>query len=150
MTRMHLEGSYNLAAPVAKTWEFVSNPEKIANCLPGLEHFELRDSKNFIVTLKVGISFVRGSLHFSFKLLDQIPPSYSRFEATGKGAGVSVNLSASMQLVDSGNGTTQLNWNSDADLGGLLAELSPSLIKNSTDKFTREFFDSVKRQVSLG
>ena len=63
---------------------------------------------------------------------------------------MSVNLSASIQLVESGNGTTQLNWNSDADLGGLLAELSPSLIKNSTDKFTREFFDSVKRQVSLG
>jgi len=146
---MHLEGSYNLAASVTKTWEFVSNPEKIANCLPGLEHFELRDSKNFIVTLKVGISFVRGSLHFSFKLLDQTAASYSRFEATGKGAGVSVRLSASTQLVDLGNGTTQLNWNSDADLDGLLAELSPSLIKNGADKFTREFFDSVKRQVIM-
>jgi len=144
---MHIEGSYRLDAPVKKAWDFVSNPEKIGNCLPGLEHLEVKDPENFNVTVKVGISFVRGSFKFTFRLLDQTPPSRSRFEAIGKGAGVSVKLNASVQLADLGNNATQLNWQADADLGGLLTELSPSLIQNSTDKFTKEFFDCLKRKV---
>ncbi len=144
---MHIEGSYHLNAPVEKVWDFASDPEKIGNCLPGLEHLEVKDPENFIVTVKVGISFVRGSFKFSFKLLDQTPPSHSRFEAIGKGAGVSVRLNTSMQLVDLGNNATQLNWKAEADLGGLLAELSPTLIQNSIDKFTKEFFDCLKRKV---
>ena len=134
-------------APVKKTWDFVSDPEKIGNCLPGLERLEVKDSENFVVTVKVGISFIRGSFKFSFRLLDQTPPLYSRLEATGKGAGVSVKLHTTMQLVDLGDNATQLNWKADAELGGLLAELSPSLIQNSIDKFTKEFFDCLKRQV---
>ena len=144
---MHIEGSYRLDAPVKKAWNFVSNPEMIANCLPGVEHLEIKDPENFTVTMKVGISFVRGSFKFSFRLLDQTPPSHSRFEAIGKGAGVSVRLNASMQLVDLGTNATQLNWQADTDLGGLLTELSPGLIQNSTDKFTKEFFDCLKRKV---
>src|SRR5208337_2463261 len=144
---MHIEGSHNLNAPVKKIWDFVSNPEMIANCLPGLEHLEVKDPENFNVIVKVGISFVRGSFKFSFRLLDQTPPSHSRLEAIGKGAGVSVRLNTSMQLVDLGNNATQLNWKADVELGGLLAELSPSLIQNSTDKFTKEFFDCLKRKV---
>lgn len=144
---MHIEGISCLNAPREKTWNFLSDPQKIANCLPGLEHLEVKDSQNFTVTLKVGISFVRGSFKFFFTLLDQTPPSHSRFEATGKGAGVSLKLNTSIDLTDLGNESTQLNWNADAELGGLLTELSSSLIQNSANKFTKEFFDCLKEKL---
>ena len=144
---MHIQGSYRLNAPVKKAWDFVSNPERIGNCLPGLENLEVKDPENFNVTVKVGISFVRGSFKFTFRLLDQTPPSHSKFEAIGKGAGVSVRLNTSMQLVELSTNATQLNWQADADFGGLLKELSPSLIQSSTDKFTKDFFDCLKRKV---
>jgi len=147
VTLMHIQGSYRLNAPIKKAWDFVSNPENIGNCLPGLEHLEVKDPENFNVTVKVGISFVHGSFKFTFKLLNQTPPSHSKFEAIGKGAGVSVKLNATMHLVDLSNNATQLNWQADADLGGLLTELSPSLIQNSADKFTKDFFDCLKRKV---
>lgn len=144
---MHLEGTSCLNAPVKRTWDFLSDPHNIASCLPGLEHLEVKDSQNFTVTLNVGISFVRGSFKFFFTLLDQTPPSHSRFEATGKGAGVSLKLATSIDLTDLGNESTQLNWNTDAELGGLLTEMSSSLIQNSANKFTKEFFDCLKQKL---
>ena len=144
---MHLEGTFLLKRPRAQVWEFISKPEEIAKCLPGLESFEVKDSKTFAVTVKVGIAFVSGSFRFDFTLLDQRPPSHSRFEAVGKGAGVSVRLTASMDLNDVDAGTTELAWKSDAELGGLLGEISPSLIQNSTNKFTQQFFDCVKAKL---
>jgi carbon monoxide dehydrogenase subunit G len=144
---MHLEGKYHLKQPPTKVWDFVSKPEEIAKCLPDLQKFEVKDAHSFTVTVKVGISFVRGNFKFDFTLLDQKPPSHSRFEAMGKGAGVSVRLSANMDLKEAEDGGTELEWQADAEMGGLLGEISPSLIQGSTGKFTQQFFDCVKSKL---
>lgn len=103
----------------------------------------MKDNSHFSVTVKVGIAFVRGTFKFDFTLLDQMPPTHSKFEAVGKGAGVSVRLQALIDLRETQPATTELSWKSDVQLGGLLGEISPSLIQGSTDKFTREFFDCI-------
>lgn len=144
---MHLEGTSILKRPRAQVWEFISKPEEIAKCLPDLQSFEAKDSTTFTVTVKVGMSFVRGSFKFDFTLLDQKPPSHSRFEAVGKGAGVSVRLNATMDLNEVDAGTTELAWKTDAELGGLLGEISLNLIQSSTSKFTQQFFDCVKSKL---
>ena len=144
---MHLEGKYVLKKPRVQVWEFLSKPEEIAKCLPDLQSFEVKDSKTFTVTVKVGMAFVRGAFKFDFTLLDQKPHSHSRFEAVGKGAGVSVRLNAAMDLIAVDAETTELAWQTDAELGGLLGEISPSLIQSSTSKFTQQFFDCVKSKL---
>lgn len=130
-------------------WSFISDPDAIAHCLPDLQTLEVKDSKTFTVTVKVGIAFVRGSFKFDFTLLDQDPPSHSRFEAMGKGAGVSVRLTATLDLKEADANSTELGWKTDAELGGLLAEISPSLIQSSTSKFTQQFFECVKTKLEL-
>ena len=144
---MHLEGTYILNRPREEVWQFISKPEDIAKCLPDLQSLEVRDSKTFTVSIKVGIAFVRGNFRFDFTLLDQKPPSHSKFEAVGKGAGISVRLTASIDLNEVDTGTTELTWKTDAELGGLLGEISPSLIQNTTNKFTIQFFDCVKSKL---
>ncbi len=144
---MHLEGKYLLSKPRAQVWDFISTPEKIASCLPDLQSMEMKDSKTFTVTVKVGIAFVRGNFKFDFTLLDQKPPSHSKFEAMGRGAGVHVRLSASIDLTEVESGVTELAWRTDAELGGLLGEISPSLIQSSTNKFSQQFFECVKSKL---
>ena len=144
---MHLEGTYILNKPREEVWQFISKPEEIAKSLPDLQSLEVKDSKTFTVNVKVGIAFVRGDFRFDFNLLDQKPPSHSKFEAVGKGAGVSVRLTANMDLNEGAAGTTELAWKTDAELGGLLSEISPSLIQNSTNRFTKQFFDCVKSKL---
>jgi carbon monoxide dehydrogenase subunit G len=107
----------------------------------------VKDSNHFAVTVKVGIAFVRGTFKFDFTLLEQTTPSHSKFEAIGKGAGVSVRLAAAMDLKEIAAAATELAWKSDVDFGGLLGEVSPNLIQGSTDKFTRQFFECIKSKL---
>lgn len=146
---MHLEGTYILKRARAEVWQFISRPEEIARCLPDLQSLDVKDSKTFSVNVKVGIAFVRGSFKFDFTLLDQRPPSHSSFQAFGKGAGVSVRLEATIDLNEVDAGTTELVWRTDAELGGLLGEISPSLIQSSTNKFTQQFFECVKSKLEF-
>ncbi len=54
-----------------------------------------------------------------------------------------------MDLKEISADSTELAWKSEVQLGGLLGEISPSLIQNSTDKMTRQFFDCIKAQLEL-
>jgi len=146
-TLLHLQGTYILNRPREEVWQFISKPEEIARCLPDLQSLEVKDSKTFTVSVKVGIAFVHGSFKFDFTLLDQKSPSHSKFEAVGRGAGVSVRLTANLDLKEIDAGTTELAWTTDAELGGLLSEIPLSLIQNSINKFTKQFFDCVKSKL---
>jgi carbon monoxide dehydrogenase subunit G len=141
---LHLEGNYGISRSQATVWDFISDPKQIAHCLPDLQSLDVKDRTHFSVTVKVGIAFVRGTFKFDFTLLDQTPPSHSKFEAVGRGAGVSVRLDATMDLKETAKAMTELNWKCDAQLGGLLGEVSPSLIRASADKFTRDFFECIR------
>ncbi len=144
---MHLEGTYVLNCPRNDVWKFISDPQQIAHCLPDLQSLEVKDGNHFVATVKAGIAFVRGTLKFDFTLIDQTPPSHSMFEAVGKGAGVSLRLNATIDLNEIGTDTTELVWKTEVQLGGLLGEISPSLIQNSTDKMTHQFFECIKAQL---
>jgi len=130
-----------------KVWDFLSNPEQIAKCMPGLQQFVMEDAKTFTVSVKVGISFVRGDFKFIFHLLEQEAPSHSRFEADGRGAGVSVRMNTTMDIKEIQPCVTELYWKTDAELGGLLGELSPSLLQTSTNKLLQEFFSTVQSKL---
>lgn len=144
---MHLEGRYVLKSARDKVWNVISNPSELAQCLPGLESFQLKDEKSFTVSVKVGIAFVKGTFKFDFALLDQNPPSHCKFEAKGRGAGVSVKLEGEMLLEQVDPSSTEVTWKTDVELGGLLAEVSPSLIQNSAVKMTQQLFECLRRKI---
>jgi hypothetical protein len=144
---MHLEGTYAIQAPLLRVWDFISNPEQIGGCLPGLESLHVRNSRSFTVTVKMGIAFIKGTFKFDFTLLEENPPSHSKFQGVGKGAGFSVNLTATIDLKELGPSSTELGWKTDATLGGLVGELSPSLLQSTTTSFSEEFFACVKRKL---
>ena len=112
-----------------------------------METFEVKNSKTFTATVKVGISFVRGSFKFDFTLLEQNAPTHCKFQALGKGAGVSVQLTTAVDLKEIDANLTELSWTTDAVLGGLLNEISESLIQSSTSKFTRDFFECIRNKL---
>jgi carbon monoxide dehydrogenase subunit G len=147
---MNLQGSYVLHANEQRVWDFMSDPKKFGNCLPELQSLEVVDDKTFRVTVRVGMLFFRGKLKFDFTIQERSPPTHTRFEGVGKGAGVSVRLDVNVDLKsqdDPAVAGTELSWRADAQLGGLLSEISPSLLQSNTSKFTRQFFECVKAKV---
>jgi len=144
---MLLTGSYTLKADLEKVWNFISNPKEIANCFPGLVEFKPIDGRSFTVTVRVSMSIIKGDFKLTFSLLDQTPPTHSEFEATGRGAGISIQMKTSIDLSEPQTHTTELSWKSNVEIGGLLGELSPGLIQSSAEKIMNGFFDSVRSKV---
>jgi len=147
---MHLRGKYVLQANRNVVWGIVSNPEKVVKCLPGLQQFEVKDANTFVVTLQAGISFFKVNFKFTFALLDQDPPTHVRFRANGGGAGVSIKMDTIMDLSESQPGSTEVSWETDAELRSPFGELSSSVIHNSTrNGFGEQFLSCIKKQLEI-
>jgi len=146
---MLLEGKYIVQASRNDVWSLISNPERVANCLPGLLKFEAKGENTFIVTIQVAVSFFKPNFKFTFTLTELTPPSHVRFQATGGGAGVSIKMDTSMDLSDTKPGSTELSWKTDTELGGLLGELSPSVLKNRPGGFTEQFLNCINKQLEI-
>ena len=107
----------------------------------------MKSAKSFTVTSKVKLAFVSGTFKLDFNYLDLTPPSHLTFEAVGEGLGVSIRLNTAIDLKTCGDSETELAWKAEAQLRGLIAELSPGLIQSGADKFTRQFFERVKSKL---
>ena len=58
---MHFEGKAVVKAPVDNVWKFISTPESIAQCLPGVDGYKVLDEKRTEAKVKIGVGFIKES-----------------------------------------------------------------------------------------
>lgn len=53
---LHIEETFELHAPVERTWRYLVDPRQVVNCLPGAELTEVQDAETYLgrVHVKVG------------------------------------------------------------------------------------------------
>ena len=50
---LHFEGTQQIKAPLEKVWQFVLNPNKVAECAPGFKSMEILADDHFKPTIVV-------------------------------------------------------------------------------------------------
>ena len=58
---MHFEGDQTINAPIESVWAYFMDPNKVAQCAPGLKSMEVLGPDHFKPTLSVGIGPVKAT-----------------------------------------------------------------------------------------
>ena len=137
---MDMTGEYRLAAPRAKVWEALNDPEILRQAIPGCEEVQkLSDTELAAkVVAKVGPVQARFSGKVTLSELD--PPN--GYKISGEGSGGAVGFAkggASVHLTDDGSGTL-LTYKVEAQVGGKLAQIGSRLIDATARKMAGDFF----------
>ncbi len=137
---MDMTGEYRLAAPRAKVWEALNDPEILRQSIPGCEEVQkLSDTELAAkVVAKVGPVQARFSGKVTLSELD--PPN--GYKISGEGSGGAVGFAkggASVHLTDDGSGTL-LTYKVEAQVGGKLAQIGSRLIDATARKMAGDFF----------
>ncbi len=146
---MQFSGEERIKAPRAAVWEFLTDPEKIAQCAPGLEDggITVVDDDHFTVKVRAGVGFIRSAFEFDCEWVERVEPSRAVIKADGNAPGSSVTMSATMLLEDDDEGGTVMNWNTDAQISGRLAGVGGRLINPVADRMTGQIFDCVRQKL---
>ena len=143
---LRIEKIFQVNEPVEKVWSFLSDPAKVASCVPGAQITEKIDDKTYkgSISVKVGPSVTDYTGEVQIVRLD---PQNHEIEILGKGQDVRGRGSASMtmtgKLATLEGGATQVTSISEVNVIGILAQMGSRVITEVSnimfDKFSKNF-----------
>lgn len=145
---MQLKGDVTINAPRKKVWDFMTDPNQICQCAPGVEKIEMVEAlKRYLGVISIGFGAVKARFNGEVEILELVEPDYARLKAHGAATGSVADVVSEMNLSDGPDDTTVLHWSADVNVGGQLASLASRLMVPVTQKLSNEFYDEVRRRI---
>lgn len=147
---MHLDfsGEPIISAPRTHVWQRLLDPYAVAAAAPGVESVETIDDTHFRVISGIGVGAMRLNFTLEIELSDLVEPESARMHARGDAPGSNVDLRTSIRLTEQGPGATQLQWEANAKITGVIVSIGARLLEGAVRKLTDEFWETFARQSS--
>ncbi len=146
---MNFKGTVKINAPREKVWAFLTDPQKLSDCAPGLESLEIiQPNEKFRAVASVGFGAVKATFVTDAQWMDMKAPDSARMKIHAKAPGSAVEGMSEMALRDGDKpGETVLDWSSDITVVGTIASLAARLMGPVTQKITDSFFENVRKKI---
>ncbi len=145
---MRFEGTLTINAPRDKVWAFLTDPEAVSRCAPGLESLEIiTPNQRFRAVASVGLGTVKARFVTDVEWLELEAPNRASMKVHGTAPGSAMDATSTMVLSDGPGRSTELKWTADVKVVGTLAGLAARLMSGVAGRLTGAFFDSVRRRV---
>ena len=145
---MHFEGKAVVKAPVDKVWNFISTPESIAQCLPGVEEYKVLEGKRTEAKVKIGIGFIKGTFKVNSRVLEEDVVN-RRAKLLIDGSGVTSAFKADIQISCNPHPEgSELAWIAEATVSGPLGSVAKGLVENASQKVVNQTLECVTNKIS--
>ena len=147
---IRIEKTFQVQEPLESVWKFLSDPKKVANCVPGAQITEAVDDRTYkgVIKVQVGPSVTdyKGQVH-----IERLDDENHEIEIVGKGQDVRGKGSASMKMTGKvrslPDGSTEVASVSEVNVVGLLAQLGARMINEVSNKMFDEFTKNFKARL---
>jgi uncharacterized protein len=137
---MQLTGNHVLNAPVTKVWSMLMDPVTLAQIVPAVSSLELIGNNEYKALAEVKMGPVSGSFSGHLSLLNiRENEGYSlHVKQTSKIGNADALINIGLKVLD--NEQTELTFDGDARLSGLLARTGQRVISGVATTLTKQFF----------
>ena len=145
---MQLKGEMTIKAPRKKVWDFLTDPNQIGQCVPGVEKIEtVEHLKKYHGIVSVGLGSVKARFSGDVDILELDEPNRAKLKAHGTATGSAADAISEMTLSDGFDGTTIVNWTADISVSGKMASLVSRLMVPVSQKLAGVFYDEVRKRI---
>ena len=148
--KVKITKTFEVRAPVAKVWSFLTDPRKVATCVPGAQITEAVDERRYIGTMNVKL----GPMVTNFKgelVIERLDAQNLEIELVGNGQVVKGRGSASMKMVGKlralPHGGTEVIGSSEIAITGFLAQFGSRVIEEISNQMFEQFTQSLQKNV---
>jgi uncharacterized protein len=147
---MQIEKTFRVKEPIEQVWSLISDPRRVATCVPGAKITEQVDDKTYkgTISVKVGPSATdyKGQLE-----IVRLDPENHELEILGKGQDVRGRGSASMKMTGKlrslEDGGTEVTSVSEVNVVGILAQLGSRVISEVSNIMFGQFIKNFQAQL---
>jgi uncharacterized protein len=144
---MKLEGQFffeNIHSDAV--WDFLTDPDRIASCLPGCEKLVPTGDNTYEMTMSIGVGAIRGKFTGNIRMHDVHRPTDYAMTVSGSGGPGFVKGEGRIRLSAAENGT-QLDYTGDVSAGGAIASVGQRMIGGAARMVIDQFFKCVTGKV---
>ncbi|HVF24742.1 MAG TPA: carbon monoxide dehydrogenase subunit G [Anaerolineales bacterium] len=145
---MLIKGEVTIRAPRKKVWDFLTDPDQIGQCAPGVEKIEMIEPlKRYRGIVSVGLGAVKARFSGEVEVMELEEPDYAKIKAHGSASGSVADAVSEMRLSDGPDDSTVLNWTADVTVSGQLASLASRLMVPVSQKLAQVFYEQVRKKI---
>ncbi len=147
-----IEERFEVQAPVERVWQYLIDPKRVVECLPGAELLEQKDDQTFLGAIKVKVGPLSMSYKGQAKFTDvneethQVRMVGDAREVTGSG---STKVSMLSTVVPLESGGSEVSVNADVELVGKIVQFGRGMIEEVSRQMFRQFATCVKSRLEV-
>lgn len=145
---MKISGAASLAARPEQVWDAFHDPGVLARCLPGCETLTPLGENEYAMTVTAGVAAIKGTYDGQVALRDQQHPESFTLSAKGAGGPGTVDADVLVRLAASETGGTDLTYDADAAVGGVIGGVGQRMLAGVTKKMAGQFFSAVDADIA--
>jgi carbon monoxide dehydrogenase subunit G len=145
--QVRIEGQFLFEGIPSQTiWDFLTDPDRIAQCLPGCEKLIKTGEETYDMTLRISVCGIRGTFTGGIRLHDLTPTSQYQMTVFGSGAPGFVKGEGTVALsaIDTG---TQLQYSGAVSAGGPIASVGQRMIGGAARMTIDQFFKTAAEKL---
>lgn len=148
---MKIEDSFDVAAPRARVWELITDPETVAGCVPGCDGIEVVSDTLYRARVSVKVGPIKASFNMEVELTGETPPeeirSKSRGEEGSRASTVSSENLLRLEEIDADN--TRVFYQAEVSVVGRLGKFGLGVMKKKAESLGRDFAACFKEKAEL-
>jgi uncharacterized protein len=147
-----IEEKFEVQAPVERVWQYLIDPKRVVECLPGAQLLEQKDDQTFLGALKVKVGPLSMSYKGQAKFTEvneeahQVRMVGDAREVTGSGSTKISMLSTVMPLAGGGS---EVSVSADVELVGKIVQFGRGMIEEVSRQMFRQFAGCVKTNLEV-
>lgn len=144
---MQLAGKHLLHAAPAKVWATLMNKDTLAHIVPGVSRLEQTGDHTFKSTLDIKLGPVSGSFTGNLQLDDLQEPNAFTIRSQQNSKIGNANAAIAIKLTPVGDHDTEIAFDGDVKLSGMLASLGNRLMGGVSNTLTKQFFSNLEKEL---
>lgn len=137
---MEMKGEQRIAAPRARVWEALNDPDVLRQCIPGCQSLDKVGDDRLEAVVEIKIGPIGARFKGAVTISDANPPESYRISGEGQGGTVGNAKGGARVHLAEVDGGTLLSYEVEAQVGGRLAQLGGPIIDATAKQLATRFF----------
>jgi len=147
---LEISKTFTIDAPRKAVWEFLTDPYKVARCLPGAAITQKVDDRSYTGTITVKVGPVSASYKGKVRF-EKLDASAGTAEIVASGQDIKGKGGADMRmqsrLTELAPNKTEVSATSQVNITGILAQMGARMIQDVSDQMLQKFTEAMQTQL---
>ena len=143
---MKVAGERSFAAPREQVWVVLNDPAAMAQSIPGVDSFDVKDDRHWQARVKIPLSLGMLQMTMNMEKIEERKPEFASLAIKGTGVGAILNMTTAFTL-DTAGGGTRMAWEADVRIAGPVGSMGQHVLQPIVNQQVQHVLGALDKQV---